>query len=138
MKSFLQNLQCKMANGMRGRYGGDSLANACIAASVILLVVDMALGTGLLAVLAYALLVWTLFRCFSRNIGKRRSEDEAWRRAVAKPKSAWKTASIMWRDRKTTKYFRCPQCRTLLWVPKGKGTLRVTCPYCKNKHEIES
>ena len=38
-----------------------------------------------------------------------------------------------WLDRKTHRYFRCPQCRATVRVPKGKGQIRITCPHCKHQ-----
>jgi len=34
---------------------------------------------------------------------------------------------------KTHKCFKCPNCKTGLWVPKGKGKVMVTCPKCKTE-----
>ena len=38
-----------------------------------------------------------------------------------------------WQDRKTHRYFRCPQCRATVRVPRGKGKIRITCPKCKHQ-----
>lgn len=49
-----------------------------------------------------------------------------------------RTASKMWANRKTTKYFKCKNCGQMLSVPKGKGKIRVTCPKCHTKVEMKS
>lgn len=49
-----------------------------------------------------------------------------------------RTASKMWANRKTTKYFKCKNCGQILSVPKGKGKIRVTCPKCGTKVEMKS
>ena len=87
-------------------------------------------GLDLLSWAALVCLVLALFRCFSRNEYKRASENEAYRRIVAKPKQAMSVAGKAWENRKTTRYFKCKKCGAVLSVPRGKGTLRVTCPRC--------
>ncbi len=34
-------------------------------------------------------------------------------------------------ERKTSLFVRCPQCRNLLRLPRGKGRLEATCPVCR-------
>ncbi|MDY2777424.1 MAG: hypothetical protein SOU51_03510 [Collinsella sp.] len=51
---------------------------------------------------------------------------------------AKRTAERMWRERKTSLFFRCKTCGTILSVPRGKGKLRVTCPKCGTKVEKQS
>ena len=46
-----------------------------------------------------------------------------------------RTAERMWRERKTTLFFRCKTCGAILSVPRGKGHIRVTCPRCGTKVE---
>ncbi len=48
---------------------------------------------------------------------------------------AKRTAQRMWRERKTTLFFRCKTCGSILSVPRGKGRIRVTCPKCGTKVE---
>ncbi len=49
-----------------------------------------------------------------------------------------RTAQKMWRERKTTRFLKCPNCGQMLSVPKGKGKIRVTCPTCHAKMETKS
>lgn len=49
-----------------------------------------------------------------------------------------RTAQKMWRERKTTRFLKCPNCGQMLSVPKGKGKIRVTCPKCHAKMETKS
>ena len=38
-------------------------------------------------------------------------------------------------ERKTNLFVRCPQCRNMLRLPRGKGRLEATCPVCRTKFE---
>ena len=35
-------------------------------------------------------------------------------------------------------YYHCPECKQQLRVPAGKGKVRITCPNCKNKFELNT
>ena len=71
-------------------------------------------------------MVWTLFRMFSRNLPKRRSENAWFLTKIVNPLKSQRARS---RD-KDHKYFTCPQCRTVCRVPRGKGKIIITCPKC--------
>ena len=101
-----------------------------IIVGLVLTLASVVPGLDLLSWVALACLALALFRCFSRNEHKRASENEAYRRIVAKPKQAVSVAGKAWKNRKTTCYFKCKKCGAVLSVPRGKGTLRVTCPQC--------
>lgn len=36
------------------------------------------------------------------------------------------------KQRKTHRFFKCPECGVTVRVPKGKGKIKITCPKCKN------
>ena len=31
----------------------------------------------------------------------------------------------------THRFFKCPKCGQVVRTPKGKGTIRITCPKCR-------
>ena len=35
-----------------------------------------------------------------------------------------------WANRKLYHYYRCPQCRQKLRVPRGRGRIQISCPRC--------
>jgi len=107
---------------MYGRYGSDQLGMALLVLGIVL----MLLGTFWLSVftlLSYGVLIYYIFRCYSRNIPQRRKEN-AWFLRLTAPL----------RD-KNHRYFRCPTCRQSVRVPKGKGRIAITCPKCHNRFE---
>ena len=38
-----------------------------------------------------------------------------------------------WAQRGTYRFFKCPQCRQIVRVPKGRGKICITCPKCKTE-----
>ncbi len=128
---FFNRFQYRLANWMSGRRGVDRLSNALIILAVALIVVDMLTGIGLFYLLALAVIALSLFRTLSRNMAARERENAAYEELMAKPRALFSNTGTAWRNRKTTIYFKCDGCGTVLSVPRGKGTIRVTCPKCR-------
>ncbi len=120
---------------MTGRNGADNLSRAVSVAVIVLLVVslffhgDAARALWILAVLG---MVYVYFRMFSRNVYKRRDENAKYLRATAGVRTYFRGLRERWSQRRDYKFFRCPSCRTLLRVPKGKGKIKVVCRKCGN------
>ena len=140
---FLQEL----SRFLRGRYGADQLYNALFAADLALLFVGtflIILGKvePILTVVAVAfyigalgLLVFALFRFFSRNIPRRRRENEAWLRFTAKLR---RKPKVKLPPNTPTHIFRaCPKCRATLRLPRQKGKHTARCPRCGNAFDVK-
>lgn len=128
MKNWFQNLKAKLQIWMYGRYGQDELSTCLGWVSFFLLILSMVLP--ILYPLAFVPLVWSLFRCFSKNTYKRQQERYAYLRLIGKFKSAFRIRKRMWVERKTHRYYKCPGCKTYLRVPKGRGRIKITCSKC--------
>ena len=127
---------------MYGRYGTDTLNKVLLWTYVILVLVYSVVSifitnskvSAILMVcylLISALLIfWIFFRQFSRNIQKRRRENE-------KFCGFFKLRRNKFRDRKTHVYRKCPSCRAVLRLPRAKGRHAVICPRCKNRFEVK-
>jgi len=116
---------------MYGRYGYDDLSKFLLYTSMILMVASIFLRV--FYPFALALMIWSLFRTYSKNINARVRELDKYRRMRAKADSFIKLRKRMWNERKTHKHFKCPSCKANLRVPKGKGEIIITCPKCGNK-----
>ncbi len=130
----------KLARHLYGRYGADSLYNALFVLELILLFVGTVLNIlgnvePVLAVIsiflyltALGLLIWALFRFFSRNVAKRRRENEAWLRFKSRfnPK---KKPSLP-PDTPTHVFRACPKCRATLRLARKTGKHQAKCPLC--------
>lgn len=114
---------------MYGRYGSDELNLFLLVTYLVLLLLSALPGLGLLETVAFVLMVWSLFRMLSRNYAARRAENAKFLQ-VAGPVIRWlRLRRTMLRD-KEHRYFKCPNCGQQLRVPKGKGTITVTCRSC--------
>ncbi len=127
-----------------GRYGLDPLGYALIILSMALSLTSSLINSVshavsyVLWILSYAVLVWAVFRVLSRNIYARRRENEKFM-GVWKPVKKWfKLQYNRIKDIKTHCYFACPNCKNNLRVPKGRGTITITCPVCKTKFDRKS
>ena len=106
----------------------DALNRMLAIAAVVLLLLSLLIAP--LRILALAALVWELFRCYSRNLAKRGTENAAYLRLKGKVKAEYSGALNRFRQRKEYRFFRCPSCKTWLRVPRGKGRLHITCRQC--------
>lgn len=138
MSNFFQNLPYKLANFMAGRNGPDALARASLWMGVLFTFLEIITGLGICSLIGMVFLLYFMFRCFSRNIAARTRENARYIALTAKPRTAWARFNTRWDQRKTTKFLKCPQCGQSLSVPKGKGTLKITCPKCRNQFTTKS
>ena len=118
---------------MAGRYGSDQLTMALIGLYAALYIIAQLIRWIPLAWIAVLLLVFVFYRMLSRNV-TRRYEENQWFLRHWRPVSGWfhRLAQSV-RDRKTHRYYKCPNCSSKLRVPKGKGKIQITCPVCRTE-----
>lgn len=125
MNNFFRRLGDGFRHFMLGRYGTDKLNTAILTVGVICSLVGMFVRLPLLdlalTTISYGLMIWAIFRMFSRNIYKRYQENRKFLRLMEQLK-----------DREH-RYFDCPRCRQPVRVPRGKGKIAITCPKCQEK-----
>lgn len=119
---------------MAGRNGTDQLCRFLSVATIVFLLLSLLIrGTGLsslLWVLGLLCFFWGVFRSFSRNLTRRRAENEAYLRLTGKARDRFGGAMSRFRQRKEYRFYRCPSCGTWLRVPRDKGRLQITCRQC--------
>ncbi len=114
---------------MYGRYGGDQLNLCMLALYLVCYVLFAFTHWPLFYVLSLVCLGYGIFRTFSRNIMKRREENFKFMH-LAEPVFKWFRLQRTIRRDKEHRYFKCPNCGQQLRVPRGKGTITVTCRGC--------
>ena len=119
---------------MQGRYGIDQLNSFLMIVCVICFIVNMFIGSIVLTFIAYGTWLFVIFRMFSKNIYARNRENDKYLNFFS-PLSRWLKLKLMSKQDPSNKYYSCPKCKQMVRVPKGHGTVVVTCPNCQNKFE---
>lgn len=127
----------KFQRFMIGRYGVDEFSRTLSGMALGCLVIAM--FAGLLPILSIfywaglGLIVYSWYRMFSRNVSKRYEENQKFLnfryRMVAK-KNSWKKR---WAQRGAYRFYKCPDCKQQVRVPKGRGKICITCPKCRRE-----
>ena len=131
----------KLSRFFYGRYGGDTLNKFLLAVYIIVVLTMNILSLffdspifGLIytvsSVTLLGLIILIFYRILSKNIAKRRLENERFC-------GFFKLRRNKFRDRKTHVYRKCPSCKAVLRLPKAKGKHFVVCPRCKNRFEVK-
>ncbi len=120
---------------MNGRYGGDQFSMVLLVTSILLMIIGRLTGLSLFIFISYIPLIFSIYRMFSKDIAKRRMENYKFSIFISPIYSKYKKIQRRFKERKTYKYFKCPNCHTELRLPKGKGRIKITCPKCKEKFE---
>lgn len=118
---------------MAGRYGADQFSRFLNLFALVLLILGIFLSR-FLYLLGLVVLGYQVFRMFSRNTYRRRAENQ-WYLGKRYAVSVWFDQHFgkqrsRFQQRKVYRYFRCPQCRQELRVPRGRGKISITCPKC--------
>lgn len=128
----MNNFKSKFYQWMQGRYGIDALNRALQVVIIVLLIVSFITRKSWVSTLTMLLLIFTYYRIFSKDIAKR-SRENAWFMKNFRPVlSFFNTVKNNLFGDKNYKYYTCPNCRTSVRVPRGKGKLKITCPSCRH------
>lgn len=126
-------MRAKLARFMTGRNGSDSLCRFMSFVALAMIVIGIFSGTEAASVLwglSLMLIVYTYFRILSRNLSRRQTENSRYLTLRRKLTLPFTDAYERWKQRKEFVFFRCPACRTMLRVPRGKGKLKIVCRKC--------
>ena len=130
---FMQRIRNTVQRWMIGRNGMDRLSLAMLWAGVALLVLAMALSSAVLNVVSLAVYMLALLRAFSRNIARRSAENRFYVEKTQKLRATYTHRRNRHKNRKQYHYFKCPQCKAWLRVPRGAGQVKVTCGKCSHQ-----
>lgn len=117
---------------MVGRYGVDQLSMALLLLGLILMIVTLPFKWLLIRLLSILPIILCYYRIFSKKIYQRQQENFKFIRFYTPIVKKIKLIQKRFKERKTHRYFKCPTCKQMLRVPKGKGNISITCPKCKN------
>lgn len=124
-----------MARFMYGRNGMDQLNQALLRVYIGVLVAQILctllrwqLPATICDLLLWLVMIFLLFRMFSKNLPRRRLENQKFMSWWWKVKNNAAGAKARRAD-KDHKYFTC-KCGAVCRVPVGKGKVVITCPKC--------
>ncbi len=120
---------------MQGRNGMDNLAHHALWTGLVMLIVNMFIGMSLVSLVGNALYFYALFRVLSRNVGKRRAENDRYVYFLNNWRKEAKQFIMRLKGTKEYKYFRCPACHNRLRLRRGCGEKHITCPVCKHQFD---
>ena len=134
---FFQNIRNALIRFMYGRTGMDHLNQALflvyiglwVVSGLILPLLKLEKLAGILNIAMYVVMFYLFFRTFSKNLYKRREENQKWINWWWKVKNRSAGAKARHAD-KDHKYFTCKSCKAICRVPVGKGKIIITCPKC--------
>lgn len=119
-----------LSNFMEGRYGIDQLSWALLILGMLLTVLGKIFHAPWLTVLSYLPFLLCVFRFFSRNGNRRRMENNRFFHLWFPVKQWFCRLRHRMQDEKLYRFYRCPQCKVLVKVPKNRGKIKIKCPKC--------
>lgn len=142
---IFQGVRNTIARFMYGRNGWDQLNQALVifylglwmAELVLNAVLKNRLVTSVFEGVLFVLLLYIFMRMFSKNLYKRREENQKWISLAWGLKNRRKNAAARRAD-KDHRYFTCKSCKTICRVPAGKGKIVITCPKCGAKIDAKT
>lgn len=134
---MFQRLREGFARFMVGRYGMDHFGKFLVYFSLGLMIINLIFGGSVIYWMALICLFYAYFRMFSRNTNKRYAENLKYLEIKNRVVGFFRSRGIGSRVKQdpTKKIFKCPGCRQKVRVPRGKGTILITCPKCKTQFQ---
>lgn len=128
-----QKIKNGFRNFMMGRHGADQLSLAMLIAGLALTLAHSLTHFVFFYWLGLIAYIWGVFRMFSRNDAKRSEENLSWMTFWTKCKTEVRQFFTRVKNIRKYKYFKCPQCKARLRLPRKVGEVTVTCGKCHNQ-----
>ena len=124
----------KLQRFMIGRYGMDQLGRLLFKVLCVLVVLNLFVRFGVLAlavnVLELAVIVLLYFRMFSKNVNRRWQENQAYLRMQFYVSEYFKRLRFRFTEGRKYRIFKCPGCGQKVRIPRGHGKVSIHCPKC--------
>lgn len=124
----------KLSRIFSGRQGMDEFSKAlfwmglvCMLLSVLTAGILKGVFSLLFTWLGLAMLIFSFIRAFSRRLGQREAENNAYLALRQKQRYSRQAARERRAQRKDFCFFKCPGCGVMLRVPRGKGKIHIKC-----------
>lgn len=123
----------KFYHFMQGRYGSDDLSKFLLGASMVMILLHMLTRNFLFNLLFWGCFVYNTYRMFSKDYTARYNENQKFLGLKNQWKYKWEVHKNLREQKKIYHIYSCPYCKQKIRIPKGKGTIIVTCPKCKQE-----
>lgn len=135
----MNRLKEKLIQLMAGRYGTDLLNNTIIIFAFALVIISMFIHAPITAtiinIIVLGIISFSIFRTYSRNISKRKLENDKFKNITKPLRRKFSIQKMMIRERKTSRFRTCPNCRVVIRTSKERGNRSLTCPRCTAEFE---
>ena len=132
---FFDKIRAGFARFMAGRYGSDQLNFALLIVSLIGSLIGSLTGLGILTIAADVLLIVMLYRMLSKDRYRRAHENHVYLEKTYGMRRAVGEWANRVKNGKKYRYFVCPKCKKRLRVPRGVGSITITCKDCGTKFD---
>ena len=132
MNSFMQKFRNAIYKFSYGIHGSDQFSKFLLYGGLALFLVYVITGLRILYTLSLIMLIYNCFRILSKNHTKRYQENQAFLFYKGKVDAKFALQKRKWNERKTHVFYKCPKCKMVMRLPKGRGKIEITCPKCKN------
>lgn len=122
---------------MMTRHGFDAYTIFLLIIFFLIRTVVRITGFLPLAIPAYLLLLYAIFRFFSTDHTRRQVENGRFL-ALFQAAARWFRFRRTVHADKEHRYFKCPNCHQPLRVPRGKGKIQINCRACGAQFEEKS
>lgn len=119
--------------GRYGAYGSDDLSKFLLGAELVMILLNLFTRKSIFNILFWIIFVYSLFRLFSKDYTARYNENQKFIGWKNRLKYKWENHKNLREQKKIYHIYSCPYCKQKIRIPKGKGTIIVTCPKCKQE-----
>ena len=128
-----QRIKSGMQRMMAGRHGADQLSLALLIGGLILSLLTNITHFTVFYWLGLIAYIWGIFRMFSRNETKRAEENMRWVKFWTELKTSVRQFFARLKNIRKYRYFKCPECKARLRLPRKVGDVTVTCGKCHHQ-----
>lgn len=118
---------------MQGRYGADELSKFLVGLGMALIILNILTKNFIFNLLFWVCLIYSYFRMFSKNYSARYAENQKFLEMKNRLRYKWENHKKVREQKKIYHIYSCPYCKQKIRIPKGKGTIIITCPKCKQE-----
>ncbi len=129
----MNQFRYKLAQFFYGRNGMDHLGYATLVLYFLVAIADTITHAFWLTALGFVIVLISIYRMLSKDLVRRRKENEAFLRIFNPVKAAVLKQFRRLKDIRTHRYRTCPHCKVTLRLPIKRGKNTVVCPRCKQR-----